>query len=184
MPSPALLCACALALCAFACTSQSKKSVDSPASTTNEVQLTVVRSVQQDSLVHTTDTLMRSVRIDLAQRPVDLYFCRDSLRLPVILPAGGFARNKAQEKECNWDIYPSTVRCCTYDSLGYVVHLAVNSPEATQEWKYVYDSSRRVVECKGWWTSCSVLYDAHSRVARLQMQHNGKLSQYNFVYAP
>jgi hypothetical protein len=182
MPSPVLLCAC-LVMIAVACTPKSKKDTAAPADPGNEIGLTVVRSVKQDSLYASIDTLLRDTRINCSACPVDLYFCRDSLRVPLILPSGGFVRNKAQEKECNWEIYPATVRCCTYDSLGNVISMSINNSDATQEWKYTYDINNRVVECKGWWSVCRTDYDQQGRIARLTTQHNGKQEQYDFAYA-
>ena len=185
MPSPVLLFACAFAAVAVACTPKSNKDT-APAGPggSNEIGLTVVRHVTQDSLPVSTDTLLHNSHIDCTTCPVDLYFCRDSLHVPLILPSGGFARNRAQEKECNWEIYPGTVRCCTYDSLGNVIGMSLNSGASTQEWKYAYDDRNRVVECKGWWSVCRTEYDDQGRIMRLTTQRNHKQEQYEFAYAP
>ncbi len=184
MLSPVLLlCACILMVYATACTPGSKKISAEANRPKNEVVLTVVRHIWQDSLHTDSDTLIHSARIDVNKRPVNLYFCRDSLHLPLILPSGGFMRNKAQEKECNWEMYPATVRCCTYDSLGHVVSMSVNNAEATQEWRYSYDDMRRIVECKGWWSACRTEYDNAGRIARLMAQRDGRQEEYDFAYA-
>lgn len=184
MTSPVLLCACVFAVCAAACTPASKTDkADKPGQPASEIGLTVIRRAQSDSVSISADTVVRGARIDCAMCPVDLYFCRDSLGVPLILPSGGFAHNQAQEKECNWDIYPATVRCCSYDSAGNVVSMSINSSGTTQEWKYAYDATGRVVECKGWWSLHSVQYDNAGRIARLTTQKNSAREDFDFVYA-
>ncbi len=183
MSSLVLLCTCVLVVSVVACTPKSKQNSADTAVPKSEIALTVVRHVQQDSLHTATDTLLHGTRVDVNSRPVDLYFCRDTLHLPIILPSGGFSRSKAQEKECNWEIYPATVRCCSYDSLDHVIGMSVHSAESTQEWKYTYDDQYRVVECKGWWSRCRTEYDDSGRIARLTAHHDGVQEEYNFAYA-
>ena len=180
MSYPVLFCIGVFATITVACMPKQKKS--SATNPKDEIGLTVVRHVQKDSLATESDTLLSNTRLDCSVCPVDMYFCRDSLRVPLILPAGGFARNKAQEKECNWDIYPASVRCCTYDSLGNVIAMSINGSGTTQEWKYAYDDRGRIVECKGWWSVCRAEYDDEGQLTRVTTEHDGRREAFDFVY--
>jgi len=149
----------------------------------NRVRLTVVcHDNQNPNWEFKTDTLLKDSLLDLTKTKIDLYFSHALCHYPYYMPTKSFFKNPSQEKECNWKIYPNTVKCYEYDSLNRVTRMQVEGSGTRGYWYYKYDSLNRVVELKREIDTVIMTYNSNGTLSEIKDDGGEFHKQFYFYY--
>jgi|GEM_PF-1747722 len=146
------------------------------------VRLTVVSIDNQNPGYQVvTDTLIRDSLIDLSQTKIDLYFTHTIFLFPYYMPTGGMFKNPAQEKECDWSIYPRLVKCYAYDRHNRVIRMQAEGSGTMGSTFYNYDRMNRVTRITGDGETV-IIYNPDNTIK--EIRHNNFLlgKQFKFYY--
>ena len=83
------------------------------------------------------------------------------------MPTNSIYRDSIKEKECNWKIYPATVKCYQYDDKNRVVKMQVEGSGTTGNHTFTYDDSDKIIE----------MTDNSSNKYRMSYDKSGNLLQ-------
>jgi hypothetical protein len=111
-----------------------------------QIKLTVVRHDNENPRFEVkTDTVFID-SVDLSKTKVDVYFCHQQFQIPYYMPTKSIYRDSIKDKECDWKIYPATVKCYEYDTKGRVIKMQVEGSGTMGSHTFIYDDSDKIIE--------------------------------------
>jgi YD repeat-containing protein len=165
-----------LAACAF--TTSDKYVVGSA-----QKKLTVVKRENQDpGAEYQTDTLVKSQVVDLSKNRIDVFFCYKNFNIPYCVPTKSIYRDSIKETECNWKIYPNTVKCYDYDAKNRVIKMQVEGSGTAGSHTFKYDHQDRIIEMQGHSDIYKMTYDMDGNLLLMTVNDGGLQKQLTFIY--
>jgi YD repeat-containing protein len=165
-----------LAACAF--TTSDKYVMGS-----KQKKLTVISRENQDpSAGHQTDTLIKSQVIDLSKNRIDVFFCYKNFNIPYCVPTKSIYRDSIKETECNWKIYPNTVKCYEYDDKNRVIKMQVEGGGTAGSHTFKYDNQDRIIGMQGHSDIYKMTYDKEGNLLLMTVNDGALQKQLAFIY--
>jgi YD repeat-containing protein len=147
------------------------------------VKLTVIEQGNQNpGIEFTTDTLINSQTIDLSEVKIDAYFCWRSFRMPYYMPTNGIFKDSVKVSECNWSIYPRTVKCYQYDSRGRVISMQIEGSGVTKSCNLIYDGNDRIVEITCHFEKYKMTYNSAGNLLAMTIESGDTQKRLEFIY--
>lgn len=148
------------------------------------VKLTVIIYDNQNQKTEDiSDTVFNQRSIDLTDEPVDLFFSHKNFQIPYYVPTAGIYKNRSQDQECDWKIYPGNVRCYKYDKLGRVAEMSISGSGVETRLSYKYNTRNQVVEIsESGWVSCRLSYNNNGTLLEINNQIGGLGKRVVFIY--
>lgn len=148
-----------------------------------QTKLTILQRERQDSGSEgRVDTLMKAQTVDLGKNKIDVYFCYRKIGFHFKLPTKNIYRTTQKDKECNWKIYPATVRCYEYDRKNRVTKMQLEGSGTMGDHTYGYDKQDRIVEMRSSFDDYKMTYDPAGNLLRMTVDGDGLHKQLTFVY--
>lgn len=148
-----------------------------------QTKLTILQRERQDSgFEEKVDTLMKAQTVDLGKNKIDVYFCYRKFGLHFYLPTRNIYRTSQKDKECNWKIYPNTVRCYEYDRKNRVIQMQLEGSGTMGYHTYGYDKQDRIVEMRSNYDNYKMTYDPAGNLLRMTVDGDGLHKQLTFIY--
>jgi hypothetical protein len=98
---------------------------------------------------------------------IDIYYFSKKFRIPYYLPTNGIFRDFTKDNECNWDKYPATVNCYTYDPKNRVIKMDINGSGVMDAHTYSYDENDNI----------TCIHDIFDKYIYLKYNRNGSLEK-------
>jgi hypothetical protein len=115
------------------------------------------------------DTVMNAKPFDLPVSKPDIFFCHQYFSLPYYVPTGSILRDSIKDKECDWKIYPNTVKCYEYDKMNRVTRMSVEGSGTSSDFRYIYNSLNQVIRImEGGYEKYLLSYNADGTLGELR----------------